>query len=138
MQRRSMAVLAVLLVTGLTTGLAAVAVAGEDPVPSETVAAKVLRARKGELAGKTVKITGTLHTSAASFYGCAFRDRKKWQAVTLADDSGERVIAYCPRASTMLDCAELTTRGSKIMYAIVAVPAKATRCKQLQVELLSY
>lgn len=80
-----------------------------------------------------------LTASEAKFYGCAFRDKKKWLTVSLTDETGASVTAYQARTSTNVLWTESDKdRNANLMYAVLKTPAAKARCKITQFELVYY
>jgi hypothetical protein len=80
-----------------------------------------------------------LTASEAKFYGCAFRDKKKWLTFSLTDETGASLTAYQARSSASALWQESDKdRSANLMYAVLKTPAAKARCKITQFELLSY
>lgn len=80
-----------------------------------------------------------LTATEAKFYGCAFRDKKKWLTLALTDETGASITAYQARSSkSVLWTESEKDRTSNLMYAVLKTPAAKARCKITQFELVYY
>jgi hypothetical protein len=93
--------------------------------------------------GEVVKLLPEkLGAKRATFYGCAFADKKKWEALTLTDHKGTSITAYAanerrvnPEQWKGNQCGP---KCAPLQYALLKAPAAGAKCKVSQFELLDY
>lgn len=127
-----------ILVCGAALQVATVAQGGEAPAATYASVADLNKDLPNR-AGSVLKLNPQkLTATEAKFYGCAFRDKKKWHAISLTDDKGASIIAYHARDSSDLEPEKDKDHKSNLMYAVLKAPTAKARCKVKQFELIDY
>ncbi|MDP6944017.1 MAG: hypothetical protein QF464_07710, partial [Myxococcota bacterium] len=107
-------------------------------VPKDYDTLASIQNRYQDLIDKLVRVRG-VQVSAATYYNCRFRSRKKWRAVKLQDGSGgyRSMTGYCKRGTDNCDSVvERIADGGRSVHDVTLRYKKNRICAEGQIEVL--